>query len=316
MSAVIPTYARYDLLTSCVDRLLDQTIDGMEIIVVDNASTTNIRDAVKLRYGTRVIAIRLARNYFFCGAVNRGADLATGEFLAVINDDCMVEHRWAEEVAGTFARHPEAAAVASLVLNSQNPNLIDSAGDHLDICGRPTNLFWNQAVSDVELAVTRVFSPAGSCAVYRRHLFDLAGRFDEEFLAYVDDIDLGFRLQLLDYATIFNPRCSALHMGGGTYKSRTFAAYLLERNMIWNITKNLPDELWQRHMRKILAAQAVPAPLSDGISMTGWIRGKAAGLSGIPRMLKKRRTIQEGRRISIASLEDLLLSREVGRCHL
>ncbi len=316
MSAVVPTYSRYDLLTICIDGLLAQTLDDIEIIIVDNASTVNIYNAVKRRYGARVTVIRLDRNLFFCGAVNRGAALAKSEFLAVINDDCVVEPGWAEAAIETFSLYPKAASVASLVLNASDRDLINSAGDHLDISGRPTNLLWNRPLSKVSLAVTPVFSAAGSCAVYRRNLFDLAGRFDNDFVAYLDDIDLGFRLQLLGYTTIFNPHCKAFHVGGGTPKTRKFAAYLLERNMIWNLVKNLPSELWRRYRGRILAAQSIPAPLVDGLCITGWIQGKAAGVVGAPGMLKKRQQIQASRRISTADLEALLMQYDVSRCHL
>jgi GT2 family glycosyltransferase len=316
ISAVVPTYSRFDLLCSCIDGLLGQTIGDLEVIIVDNASRIGISDGVQRRYGSKVIGVRLDRNLFFCGAVNHGARLASGHYLAVINDDCSVEAGWAEAAMATFAHYPDAAAVASLVLNADAPEVIDSAGDHLDMTGRATNLLWGQTVSEVELKITPVFSPAGSCAIYRRDLFDMAGMFDEDFVAYVDDVDLGFRMQLLGCPTIFNPQCRAYHTGGGTFKKRTYAAYLLERNMVWNLVKNLPTELLRRHLDRIVRANSVPAPIVGGTSLAGWIYGKAAGFAGMPRMLKKRREIQLRRRISIGALETLLLSRQVDHCHL
>lgn len=316
VSVVVPTYSRYDLLTSCIDGLLTQTLHNLEIIVVDNASITNINQAIQQRYGTRVTTLRLGRNLFFCGAVNRGAAHATGEFLAVINDDCVVTPEWAETAVRTLRLNPQAASIASLVVNASDPRLINSAGDHLDISGRATNLHWNQRVSDLDLTVKPVFHAAGSCALYRRELFELAGGFDSDFIAYLDDIDLGFRLQLQGYSTIFNPHCLAAHVGGGTPKSRKYAARLLERNMIWNLIKNLPSELWARHRKKILVAQSVPAPLIDGISIAGWSQGKTTASFGLFRMLAKRHAIQASRQISIADLEALLLQHDVRHCHL
>jgi GT2 family glycosyltransferase len=316
MTAIIPTYSRYDLLTTCIDGLLNQTLGNIEIIIVDNASKVNIQRIVERRYGARVTTLRLHRNFFFCGAVNHGATLAKSDYIAVLNDDCMVSPGWAETVLETFARYPSAGSVASLVLNASDKELINSAGDHLDISGRPTNLYWNQRASQVSLSITQVFSAAGSCAAYRRDAFEAAGKFDNDFAAYLDDIDLGFRLQLLGYTTIFNPSCTAVHVGGGTPKTRRYAAYLLERNMIWNLVKNLPGELWQRHRRKILAAQSVPAPLVDGVSVAGWTKGKAGAVLGIQKMLNKRQQIQHCRRISIDDLEELLLRHDTRQCHL
>src|SRR5712691_1056213 len=81
LSAVIPTYNRSDLLTECLDALLGQTATNVEVIVADNASPSNIQKIVNRRYGTRIKTVRLDRNYFFCGAANRGAEIATGDLL-------------------------------------------------------------------------------------------------------------------------------------------------------------------------------------------------------------------------------------------
>jgi GT2 family glycosyltransferase len=198
ISVVIPTYSRFDLLVDSIDALLSQTVKGVEIIVVDNTSPKGIKDQVMHRYGSRVQIIRLDRNYFFCGAVNRGSELVHGRYLAVLNDDCRPALDWAERVIETFAEYPEAGSVATLVLRASEPHLIDSAGDHLDVSGRASNRHWNDHFAFISLSTGPVFSAAGSCAVYRRDLFLEAGRFDEDFVAYLDDIDLGFRLSCWD----------------------------------------------------------------------------------------------------------------------
>lgn len=316
LSVVIPTYNRHDLLMSCVAALLAQNMDDIEIIVVDNASPLRIAQRVFNVYGSRVRAIRLDRNYFYCGAVNRGAAQANAPFIAVINDDCCVADNWAENVMESFAGNPDAGSVASLVMRASQPGVIDSAGDHLDITGRAANIHWNTPISETRLDVSPVFSAAGSCAVYRRELFVALGGFDEDFVAYLDDIDIGFRLQLIGRPAIFNPACRAVHVGGGTSKSRGYAAYLMERNMVWNLVKNMPYELIQRNWARIAVAQSVPAPLVDGHSLWGWFCGKPAGAVGLHKMIKKRRAIQQQRKVSPEYLESLLLSRSVNKCHL
>lgn len=316
LSVVVPTYNRFDLLLQCLEALLGQSINAVQVIVVDNASPVNVKQEIAQLYGDRVESIRMDRNYFFCRAVNQGSLLAQAPYIAVVNDDCSVRHDWAAKVLETFETHPHVGSVASLVLMASRPDLIDSAGDHLDITGRAGNIYHGSSRSSVHLAPSPVFSPAGSCAAYRRSAFMSAGQFDEDFIAYLDDIDLGFRLQLQGWPSVFNPECRALHHGGATSKSRGYAARLMERNMVWNLIKNMPSGLLARHALRISSCQSMPAPLSDGRSAAGWATGKFGAVAGACRMLKKRSLIQKTRQVSDEYVEELLNSRAVLSCHL
>ncbi len=316
LSVVIPTYERFDLVETAVESLLAQSVGAPEIVVVDNASPSNITDRLHRRFGNRVRCLRLARNLFFCGAVNAGLQATERPYFAVLNDDARVSCDWAGHALETLREDSEVGSVASLVTRSQDSALIDSTGDHLDVTGRATNLNWSRPASSVRLKPARVFSASGSCAVFRRKAVDEAGRFDESFVAYLDDIDLGFRLQLLGYSCAFNPDCTASHLGGGTSKRRLTAALLAERNMVWNLWKNMPDELLVRYRGPILAAQSRPAPMVGGSSIRAWAVGKAAAFAETRSVLAKRRRIQASRRVSISYVEQLLLSRRVDLCHL
>lgn len=161
-----------------------------------------------------------------------------------------------------------------------------------------------------------MFSAAGACAAYRREHLLLAGGFDERFVAYFDDVDLGFRLQLLGFRCVFNPACRAHHDGGATYKARHLALRLAERNMVWTVVKNLPSRVFLRHGARIVAAQSRPAPILDGSTVRAWAAGKAAAAAGMPAMLAERHRVQASRKASDAYIEELLASREIGVCHL
>jgi GT2 family glycosyltransferase len=316
LSVVVPTYNRFDLLLQCLDALLGQSIDAVQVIVVDNASPINVKREVAQVYGDRVETIRMDRNYFFCRAVNQGSLLAQAPYIAVVNDDCVVHRDWVAKILETFEAHPHVGSVASLVLMSSRPDLIDSAGDHLDITGKAGNIHHGSSRSSAHLAPSLVFSPAGSCAAYRSSAFMSAGQFDEDFTAYLDDIDLGFRLQLLGWPSMFNPECQALHHGGATSKARGYAARLMERNMVWNLVKNMPSKLLAQYAFRILSSQSMPAPLFDGRSTAGWVTGKFGAVGGACRMLEKRSFIQRTRQVSDGYVEDLLNSRTVLSCHL
>ena len=67
----------------------------------------------------------------------------------------------------------------------------------------------------------RVFSPCAGAALYRRSTFDQIGLFDEEFFAYLEDVDWGYRAQLAGYTARYEPAAVAYHIGGATLDDRS-----------------------------------------------------------------------------------------------
>ena len=152
--------------------------------------------------------------------------------------------------------------------------------------------------------------------MYRASALHLAGGFDEDFVAYLDDIDLGFRLQLLGFRCLFEPAARAHHVGGATPKNRTRALHLTERNMVTNILKNFPSAILRRFSGEIVSVHARPAKVHGGSSFLAWATGMLGASAQLGRTLAKRRAVQATRRVSDSYVAALLSSREISECHL
>ncbi len=315
LSVIIPTFTRFDSLTAALRSVVAQQGVEIEVVVVDNASPGRISDRLQ-DFGGPVRSIRLPRNLFYCGAVNAGVRESTGRNVAVLNDDASVAPGWAARALGILEEHSEVGSVASRVMSAHDSTVIDSLGDGLSLSGLPFNRGWGRQLLRSDLEQREVFSAAGSCAVYRRADFDQAGGFDEHFVAYLDDIDLGFRLQLLGRKCVYEPSCLAFHEGGGTKKSRFRSSYLMERNRSWNLVKNLPTSVWQSASGEIRRSLTTPAPLVGGRSASAWAVGQLAAALRLPSVLRQRQTIQASRRVSDTYIESLLEPSFNGTCHL
>lgn len=105
-STVITTYNRLELLKRAIASALNQTV-SCEIIVVDNASTDGTEDYVK-SLGDRIVYHRNRTNAGHAGAVNAGADIATGDWIKFIDDDDYLAENCLEKMAAAIARHPAA----------------------------------------------------------------------------------------------------------------------------------------------------------------------------------------------------------------
>ncbi|MGC1393766.1 MAG: glycosyltransferase family 2 protein, partial [Coleofasciculaceae cyanobacterium] len=83
LSIIIPTHNRPQLLVHAVNSALEQTINDLEVIVVDDASTepVNLPDHPRLR------VIRLTKSHGGAGARNVGTKEANGRWIMYLDDD-------------------------------------------------------------------------------------------------------------------------------------------------------------------------------------------------------------------------------------
>ncbi|WP_304708931.1 glycosyltransferase family 2 protein [uncultured Rikenella sp.] len=89
VSVIVPCYNAEQFLTRCLDSLVNQTLEGIEIICVNDASPDNgiaiLRD-YEARY-PNVVVIDLKENVRQGGARNRGIEIARGEYIGFVDAD-------------------------------------------------------------------------------------------------------------------------------------------------------------------------------------------------------------------------------------
>jgi GT2 family glycosyltransferase len=257
-----------------------------------------------------VKVIDLPRNLGYAGGCNVGLRQATGQVLCILNNDTQVEPDWLAELLAALQQHPDAGMATSRVRLFDDRARLHTTGDFV----RANGTFDSRGVWQLDEGQfdrqEYVFGAAGVAPAFRRSMLDDVGFFDADFGSYCEDVDLSWRAQLLGYKCIYAPRAVLYHKvsatGGGTT-----ASFLVARNTIWVLAKNLPLGVWQKYRAGILAAQLarfIDAIRSwRGAAARATIRGQAAGLLGLPKMLRKRRSIQRRRRVSDAYIDSLLV---------
>jgi GT2 family glycosyltransferase len=309
LSIVIPNWNGAKFLPTCFDALARQTYPNLQIIIADNDSHDDSRELIKTRY-PQVILIELPENRGFTGACNAGLQAATGDFVALLNNDTEVDSGWAAAVVDAFERHPEAGLVASKMLLFDRRDHIHTAGDFFTVDGRAGNRgVWQRDEGQFERE-EYVFSACGGSAAYRRTMLDKVGLLDDDFFFSLEDMDMGWRAQLAGWRCLYTPRAIVYHHLSATGGGVT-ASYHDGRNLIYLLVKNYPAELWRKHGGKILRAQGKLAwealKAWRGEAARARLRGTLAGLMNLPRIWRKRRAIQRARTVSIAYLEDILM---------
>jgi GT2 family glycosyltransferase len=144
--------------------------------------------------------------------------------------------------------------------------------------------------------------------MYRRSDWNAVGGLDERFFCYVEDVDIGFRLQLAGRPCWYVPDAVAFHVGSASSGAGSpFAVYHGHRNIAWAFVKDMPSPLVWRYLPYHLAAALVAL-----VWFTLRGRGRAIigakwhGLLGMRQAVRARRAVQAARTIAAADARALL----------
>lgn len=195
VSFIIPLYNCLSLTQATVASLQATLPPGLahEIILVDDGST----DGTRAWLATLAPPFRVVlneRNLGYAAANNRGAALACGEFLALLNNDLVLTTRWLEPM---LAGHRRLGAQAGLVGNVQREirtGAVDHAGIFINAKGKPEHeraLPWWWWLPGG--GWRRVDAVTGACVLVRRTLWNELNGFDERYVNGCEDIDFCLR---------------------------------------------------------------------------------------------------------------------------
>ncbi len=90
VSIIVPAYNAHDTLARCLGSLVNQTLQDIEIIVVNDASTDDtweIMSRCEMQFPDKVIIINGDKNRGAGGARNQALDIASGEYIGLVDSD-------------------------------------------------------------------------------------------------------------------------------------------------------------------------------------------------------------------------------------
>jgi GT2 family glycosyltransferase len=296
------------LLGEALDYLARQSLNPARVIVVDNASIDGSVDGLEQRHPA-VEVIRLDENVGFGAANNIGVRAASDcEWVALLNPDAFPEPRWLEALLDAARAEPDYSFFASRLLLADDPWKLDGTGDVYHVSGLAFRRDHGRTVEDVARPRAEVFAPCAAAAMYRRSAFVEAGGFDERYFAYLEDLDLAFRLRLAGHRCLYVPESTVLHVGSSiTGRTSDFTVFHAQRNMVWTYAKNMPAPLvWlylPEHVLVNLVALAAYSLRGQGRVV---LRAKREAMRALPRMLAERRGLQAERRADAWQLRQLM----------
>jgi len=320
LSVVVVTLNDIELTAACLDGLAKQELLPLEVIVVDNGSEHDVIGPLRSAFPD-VLYESLESNRGFAGGYNYGLLRARGDLVAIINNDAIPLPGWTRALVDAAEQDPTVGAVASVVLDGGDPELLDSMGLGLAVDGMARQLHRGEAVAATP-APERVLLPSGSACLFRRTALADVGVFDDTFFAYCEDADLGLRLTWAGWRTVLAADAKVIHKYSATtgrYSSKK--VFLVERNHLWLAVKNLPapflcalpfTTLW-RYWLQLRAVREQSGDLHMFVRQTCPMRlaltliaAHASFAVGLPTALRQRRAIAGRRRVGTREMTALL----------
>jgi hypothetical protein len=292
VTVVIPNWNGRHLLPACLSALGEQSFSGFEIVVVDNGSTDGSVGWIQESHpGVRVLANK--ENLGFAAAVNQGICASQSKYVALLNSDTRAGDRWLASLVEAAEAEPEVGMCASKMLFADRPDVINSAGICLDLAGIAWDCRGGEVDDGSDQEPQEVFGPCGGAALYRRTMLEEIGLFDEDFFAYLEDVDLAWRARRAGWRALYVPAARVLHHHSATaVEGSPFKSFHLGRNKIWLLVKNYPfRESWQRGLLCLLYDVAAVAYALAARRDLHALYGRLAALNGLRRMWFKRRAV-------------------------
>ncbi len=292
IAAVVLNWNGRHFLRECFDSIEPLKNDDLEVILVDNGSTDGSVPFMKERYPW-VRLVENKRNMGFSAAVNAGIRATSASYVALLNNDIVLEKGWFQSLAACLDRRPDAGLCAAKMVLYHQRDVLDSAGNGFYLFSTYGIGFNSRDAAPFNLE-KRVFGACAGAAMYRRTLFDAIGFFDEDFFLTHEDNDLCLRANLAAFRCYYVPSAVVYHHHSATVGEFTdFSVFYHVKNFFNLIVKDVPLSVLVRfmpHLFQTVAWRLLYHVLSGRALAT--TRAVAAFLGQFPKMLLKRIGIQ------------------------
>ena len=245
VSVVTPNYNGERFLETFFESLNDDSELIGEVIIVDNGSTDGSKEYIESHeFNFPVVLIENNENMGFAPAVNQGIGKAQNEYIFSLNNDTEIKKGSIKEMVDLISSNDNIFSVQAKMLQYNNKELIDDVGDEYNL------LAWTKKTgenhnSNEYVEVKDIFSACAGAAMYKKSVLNEIGAFDDNFFAYMEDVDLAIRSKINGYTNLLCPQAIVYHIGSATSGSRynEFKVRLAARNNVWVVYKNLPIPL-------------------------------------------------------------------------
>ncbi|SRR6266566_2295087 len=305
VSIIIITRNRPSLLHYCLEHVLAQPYPHKKIIVVDSSSNDE-SEQVMAQY-PEVIGVSLHGQ---CNnmpqARNTGIAVASGDIIAFIDDDAMVQPGWLDALVDTYGDENVGAA-GGRVITMPEPHCDQVTGSPI-LAIRPSGRAIIENLGSVSRDQVEVDWLSGCNMSFRRKALEQVGGFDPAYTLTNtrEDTDLSFRVKRAGWRVVFNPVIAVVHFSARSsisFHERPFVQLSIGRNITYFTIKHFGLNFYTLTCQLLLAPArtcglaAVRAGLLSVTALAQTV-GRIVGLvAGIHWLISSRRRAESAPKI-------------------
>jgi GT2 family glycosyltransferase len=205
---------------------------------VDNGSSDNTFNYVKIMYGDRIKVVRLPKNYGYCLGNNLALKYTSNSrYILFQNPDAILTKGYVRKLVEVLEQNPDVATIQELEFHPNKKWL--RIGGSLNTAGYyyPVEVGYQQ---NSRLCSETLFA-FGAALLVRRSIFEAVGGFPPEYFLYYDEADLGIRLRALGLRVLGCANTGYMHFIQGTVSKihgfNPVILYFSNRNRLLTVLK-------------------------------------------------------------------------------
>ncbi|MBI3896037.1 MAG: glycosyltransferase family 2 protein [Acidobacteria bacterium] len=300
VSVIIPTWQRGDLLRRCLESLRQQTFFDFKTVLVSNGAGSWV-DGLAQEFDFALV--RFPNNRGFAAAVNEGIASSQSRYVAILNDDVVLDQNWLQFTTNLLDVQEEISFCCGKIYQAGGA-LLDNVGDAISLNGLAWRLgSGRKDMGQFDLA-RNILSVPGTAALFRRTVFEQVGAFDEDFVSYLEDVEWSFRAARHGLRGCYLPQAICFHHGSATLgKNSPLAFQFSTRNQLFLLVKHYPWQWGFRLGPRIVWAQLLWLLTAIRNQRAGaYLRGIAQFLPSLLKILRKRHPWQPEERQALLTL--------------
>ncbi|ODS36260.1 MAG: hypothetical protein A7316_02775 [Candidatus Altiarchaeales archaeon WOR_SM1_86-2] len=323
VSVIVLNYNGKQHLKECFESLekLNYPKDKYEVIMADNASSDGSVEYVTKSF-PEVKVIKFNKNYGFSEGNNKAVECTKpkSEYLVFLNNDTEVDGKWLIELTSSVMKDETIKCVVGKMLNYYDRTIIDSAGDRITPIGSGYNI-GHLEKDDGRYNEIKYTSACGGAMLIEKEIFNKLNGFDRDYFAYLEDVDLCWKLWLYGYKTLYIPTAIVYHKMGGSFgggRHIPLKLYLTQKNRLSNMVKNL--EIFNLFRGLIISVgydivKIIKHTINRKFDcVVAILKGNYMFIKELPKTLKKRKIIQKKRKRSDKELYKMGLISPLLKC--
>lgn len=257
VAIAIPSLHRPDLTARCIQFIQKQTLPAAdwEIVVIENEAQAGKILPDPLPPNT--LRIELPANEGTTGSINRAVAMTESRYILLLNNDIELAPDYIARLVAALDQDPKLGFATGKLLRATERDRLDGAGDAMLMAGGAYRLGHLDPDRQQFDRPMPILAGCGAAVLYRRNAFQECGGLDLDFFAYLDDLDLALRVQLVGYDGLYLPEAIAYHIGSATLgvPLHPYVIEYITRNQIYLLIKDYPRPVFLRLLPRIVVYQ-------------------------------------------------------------